>query len=316
MWFKIDDGFHDHPKVLSLSMAARGLWASAGSYAGRHLTDGKITSREVRLLGGTKTQIAALVDAGLWDDLGGGQYQFHDWEAYQPTRETVERERANSRARLQRWRAKNRPPTDTNTPSPPPAEEANSTANTPEFDTNSTAITTEFDTNSTQTDELKTMGKHNRKRFNQDKQQTVTALQTALETRPRPDPTRPDPNNNSLPYPPSPEVFSATPEKEIPEKFNEFYSTYPRPVNIVDAWQAFALAARTTPADTIIAGARRVAEDPNIEPRFVPFPAKWLRNRGWLNPPTPPVGTAAWGTNPDDWVAASDDAGAKEAHHA
>ena len=32
-WFKIDDYFYDHPKVLECSTAAIGLWTLAASYA-------------------------------------------------------------------------------------------------------------------------------------------------------------------------------------------------------------------------------------------------------------------------------------------
>ena len=65
-WFKVDDGFYDHPKVIDLPLAAVGLWALAGAYCARHLTDGVITDRQIRAIGGTRKQAAALVAAGLW----------------------------------------------------------------------------------------------------------------------------------------------------------------------------------------------------------------------------------------------------------
>lgn len=108
-WFKVDDGFYDHPKVATLSMAARGLWVSAGSYCARHLTDGVITARQVRVLGGTKTQINALLEEGLWRTIegekGAKSYAFHDWFSMQPSRKEVEEKRESARERKRDWRA-------------------------------------------------------------------------------------------------------------------------------------------------------------------------------------------------------------------
>ncbi|STD70923.1 Uncharacterised protein [Corynebacterium ulcerans] len=33
-WFKVDDGFYDHPKFLDVPNAAVGLWVKAGAWAG------------------------------------------------------------------------------------------------------------------------------------------------------------------------------------------------------------------------------------------------------------------------------------------
>lgn len=92
-WFKVDDGFYDHPKVLELDMAARGLWVMAGAYCARHLTDGVITGRQIKVIGGTQKQAEKLVAAGLWsaDDAppSARRYAFNDWREFQPTREDV-----------------------------------------------------------------------------------------------------------------------------------------------------------------------------------------------------------------------------------
>lgn len=92
-WFKVDDGFYDHPKVLELDMAARGLWVMAGAYCARHLTDGVITWRQIKLIGGTQKQAEKLVTAGLWsaDDAppSARRYVFNDWRDFQPTRDEV-----------------------------------------------------------------------------------------------------------------------------------------------------------------------------------------------------------------------------------
>ena len=107
-WFKVDDGFYDHPKVIDLPLAAVGLWALAGAYCARHLTDGVITDRQIRAIGGTRKQAAALVAAGLWssDDAPPStrRFAFNDWGDFQPTREEVEKKRAEEAERKRQWR--------------------------------------------------------------------------------------------------------------------------------------------------------------------------------------------------------------------
>ncbi|RAV34740.1 hypothetical protein [Corynebacterium heidelbergense] len=96
-WFKVDDGFYDHPKVSTLPNAAVGLWVKAGSWCGRYETDGVIPATQVRALKGTSSQVSALIRSGLWvqieTDSGAKAYAFRDWNDYQPTREQREKER-------------------------------------------------------------------------------------------------------------------------------------------------------------------------------------------------------------------------------
>lgn len=82
-WFKIDDGFHGHPKIVGVSTSAVGLWTLAGTWASQYLTDGFVPSAMVGRLGGTKEDADALVAAGLWIASPEG-YAFHDWWDYQP----------------------------------------------------------------------------------------------------------------------------------------------------------------------------------------------------------------------------------------
>ena len=105
-WFKIDDGFHGHPKVMNLSPSDVGVWTLAGTWCANYLTDGEITLPAVRRLGGTQENCQALVDAGLWMDEGGGTYRFKDWTDYQPSKVEVEAERAEARERMRALRAK------------------------------------------------------------------------------------------------------------------------------------------------------------------------------------------------------------------
>lgn len=109
-WFKVDDGFYDHPKIENLTMAARGLWLTAGTWCAKHLTDGVISKKRVRQLGGTPAQINGLIDAGLWiethDDSGAECYAFHDWFDMQPSRKQVHEKREIEQQKKREWRAK------------------------------------------------------------------------------------------------------------------------------------------------------------------------------------------------------------------
>lgn len=104
-WFKVDDGFHGHPKVIGLSASAVGLWLLAGTWAAQYLTDGKVPSGMVPRFGGSADDATALVGAGLWHEADGG-YSFHEWAKYQPTKEDVEAEREAARERMRSVRAK------------------------------------------------------------------------------------------------------------------------------------------------------------------------------------------------------------------
>lgn len=109
-WFKVDDGFYDHPKVLGLDVAAVGLWTLAGSYCARHLTDGVISERQIRAIGGTRRQAEKLVAAGLWSvdeaSASARRYVFNDWRDFQPTRDDVLSKREEARRRMADARAK------------------------------------------------------------------------------------------------------------------------------------------------------------------------------------------------------------------
>ena len=107
-WVRLDDGFYTNQKVQCLSMAARGLWATCASYCGHQLTDGVITARMVRQLGGTPVQIRALIESELWsethDDSGAKAYAFKDWLEFNPSREEELNRRAREREKKREWR--------------------------------------------------------------------------------------------------------------------------------------------------------------------------------------------------------------------
>lgn len=101
-WFKVDDSFHAHPKVLAASPAALGLWVVAGSWSGGNLSDGFIPDHVIpRLLPDAAPLARELVAAGLWRRTRGG-YRFHDWNAYQPASSDVRamREKRSAAGRI------------------------------------------------------------------------------------------------------------------------------------------------------------------------------------------------------------------------
>lgn len=127
-WFRVDDGFWSHPKTLALSKGAVALWVRAGSYSGNHLTNGVIKRDVLPILQGTTDEAAELIEAGLWLHHIDG-YLFHDWDAYQPTREKVEHEREQTRQRVERWRASSQEKSSLRKNSPPVSRVTNGVGN-------------------------------------------------------------------------------------------------------------------------------------------------------------------------------------------
>ena len=101
-WFKVDDGFAVHPKALAAGNAACGLWVRAGSWSMQQLTDGFVPEHVLPTLG-SKREADLLVNAGLWKRAPGG-WTFHEWEARQPSREQVEKDRADAADRQRKAR--------------------------------------------------------------------------------------------------------------------------------------------------------------------------------------------------------------------
>lgn len=103
-WFKVDDGFHGHPKVVELSLAAVGIWTLSGSWCAKYLTDGVITLRAIQRMGGDEALALELVERGLWIAVDNG-FMFKDWADYQPLKVAVEAERTAARDRMTAVRA-------------------------------------------------------------------------------------------------------------------------------------------------------------------------------------------------------------------
>jgi hypothetical protein len=125
-YFKIDDGFYDHPKVMSLPRGpirkgAVSLWSLAGSWCCRYLTDGLLPETRVVELGGAMKEADALVAARLWHPGGddcwiedeelrcppvpGGHFLYHQWPEHQDLKSLVEERRMKARVRMANLRS-------------------------------------------------------------------------------------------------------------------------------------------------------------------------------------------------------------------
>lgn len=93
-------------------------------------------------------------------------------------------------------------------------------------------------------------------------------------------------------YSPSPTPTPLSKDKLTPDShadaFETFYEIYPRKMKPGDAKKAWKAAVKRADPEIIIAGARRLAADPNApEPNFLPYPATWLRADSWNDEPYP-----------------------------
>ena len=101
-WFRMDDKFHSHPKVIAAGNEAVGLFTRCGTYAAEHLTDGFIPEHVV-LLYGSPALAETLVRSKLWRRARGG-WRMPDYLDYNPSREQVLREREKTAERQRRYR--------------------------------------------------------------------------------------------------------------------------------------------------------------------------------------------------------------------
>ena len=96
-WAKVDDQWFAHRKVVTLSLAARGLWTTALSWSCAQRTD-HVPEHMARFLAGEDVSGPAgeLVAAGLWHENGDG-WVIHDWAEYQEKSVSEKRAEAGRR---------------------------------------------------------------------------------------------------------------------------------------------------------------------------------------------------------------------------
>jgi hypothetical protein len=88
-WAKLDDRFHENPKILGLDHSAFRLYVCGLTYSCAHETAGHLSSTVVsalmRLQRITGTATVTLVAAGCWTQEA-GEFKIHDFEKYQFTK--------------------------------------------------------------------------------------------------------------------------------------------------------------------------------------------------------------------------------------
>lgn len=104
-WVKLDDRFHEDPRVIQAWQASRvsiGLYVMALTYSGAHLLDGNIPEHfvveKVPGTGDRRKAIAALVDAGLWEPQDNG-WKVRNYLKFNPSKAEVEHGRSIDRFR-------------------------------------------------------------------------------------------------------------------------------------------------------------------------------------------------------------------------
>lgn len=108
-WFKVDDGFYSHEKVLTIPRAVRaeaiGTWTLCGTWSADKDRDGYVPTHMIEELGATLAGASALVDAKLWRRQRTG-FVFVNWKEFQPTREEKAAKRLAESQRKAEYRAR------------------------------------------------------------------------------------------------------------------------------------------------------------------------------------------------------------------
>src|SRR5215813_2947284 len=100
----MDDDFPTHPGALAASLAARGLWATAGAWCSKRLTD-VVPDHVLASFGSIRELQAELRAAGMVERVRGGYRLVQPGLCKIPLKEAVEAGRKSKSARQARWRA-------------------------------------------------------------------------------------------------------------------------------------------------------------------------------------------------------------------
>ena len=247
-WFKIDDGFHSHPKVLEAGNEAVGLYVRCGAYCAQHLTDGFVPTTVV-LLYGSADLAGVLVQVHLWIPVTGG-WRMNDYLTYNRSRDQVQRDRADAAERQRR------------------AREARAGSDQQKQDS----------------DEYSHASSHT---VTEDECHTVTdtvthgAVTGPGVTRPRPDPSRKETTTRSIV-----QTGTTSSADADGDRFPEFWKIYPNKKAKQPALKAWKKAIKKARADVIIAGAAGYAayvKAQNKDLEFVAYPATWLNQERYTD---------------------------------
>lgn len=107
MWVKLDDGFHENPKVLNAGNEAVGAFCRCLSYCARHLTDGYVPAAKLKEIAGRKSVVDTLVNEKLVERLDNG-YWIPRYLDFNMESEKARKEREEARERMAKLRAERR----------------------------------------------------------------------------------------------------------------------------------------------------------------------------------------------------------------
>ncbi|WP_020077205.1 helix-turn-helix domain-containing protein [Cryocola sp. 340MFSha3.1] len=111
--------------------------------------------------------------------------------------------------------------------------------------------------------------------------------------------------------------------RSVEDEYAEFYKAFPRKQGRAPGLTAYRVARKTTDAATLIDGARRYARrNRGTDPRFLKFPAGWLKDERWTDaeelpaPDSPAAGDQGDGGPSADWRDRFNNQGAECLRHA
>lgn len=276
-WFKVDDSFPQHRKVLRIPrkhrLACIGLWMSGAAWCSRHLSDGWLDRFLVDELGGTDDQADWLIKVGLWIDKG-EHVLFHDWSDYQTTRAQVDEKKEKDAERKRKARE---------------AFEKKRARLQASVQSDSENVTTES-AQSPRGQDAESEQRPERVRSTE----TETPTETPTEA--------PTPTATETPTEVLKACATATPQHvDVPDLFEQFWKAYPRKAVKKTARQSWARAIKREKPEVIAAAAERMANDPNLptDETKIPHPATWLNQDRWNEPPYP-AATSGRKRNADD----------------
>ena len=272
MWFRVDDKLPNHAKTRRVrkthptkrrDAAPFGLWVLAGAFS----DDGFIPLEVLEDWDDDAEELAdRLVCAGLWEECeqaGEVGYRFHDWAAHNP----VDAATSGIYGNHKRWHVGGKKPSD----------------GCPLCISEGLV-------------EQKPIGKAERGnlsgRLAPDSPPIIAPesggciAPDSLPDPIRPDPTRSDPTRSDPSK--SPRSTDVEPVRPAVNRFDEFWTAYPRKVGKEKARTKYATACKKATPDAIIAGAYRLANDPNLpDKQFIPHPTTWLERGSWTDEPLP-----------------------------
>jgi hypothetical protein len=266
-YFKVDDHFHSHPKILDLGLEAVGLWTLAGSWSGEQLTDGFIPKSLIARLGGSLETAQALVDIGLWEITEGG-YLFHDWDAHNQTKTQVIESREAWRSKKEKQRGYRTSAKKDDVSSLDAPLSFNSSDSIEGIDEMSLG-------DSLGESPGESLGESHESPGTRNKEQGTRNRNKEQGTRTKEQGTR----NKEV-------------EKRYEEDYERFWKIYPRRVGKISAHAAWKKSLLAADAETIIQGAQAFADDPNRQEEFTPHPATWLNQGRWEDDALPERGSA------------------------